>query len=119
MLCFMLTLLDPIAMTLNGVTLPPVAVLNNPGIPSSLVVMCIGTESNRQLELRSSSDLLPNPVVAGVYQSDNTIFNALSYDNAIVLNISRINGLPLVDISFNCTSLQSSAAAKLFVSSRK
>ena len=111
---------DPIAMTLNGVTLPPLAVLNNPGIPSSLVVMCIGTEGNRQLELKSSSNPLPNPVVPGVYQStfDSIIFNVVFYDGAIIVSLSNVGELPSFE-SFNCTSLESSARTKLFVTSGK
>ena len=111
---------DPISMTLNGVTLPPVAVLNNPSIPSSLVVMCVGTEGNRLLELRSYSDPLPNPVVPGVYRSESnsTTFNVISYDSVVIVNISNVGELPSFE-SFNCTSLESSATTKLFISNGK
>jgi len=112
--------IDPVAMTLNGVTLPPVAVLNNPDIPSSSVVMCVGTEGSRQLELRFSNVPLPNPVVPGVYRSqlDSLTFNVVSYDNVVIVTISNVEELPSLE-SFNCTSLESSAAAKLFVTSGK
>jgi len=108
--------IDRVAMILNGVALPPVAVLNNPDIPSSSVVMCVGTEGNRQLELRFSNVPLPNPVVAGVYRSqfDSTTFNVASYDNTVLVNVNNVGELPSFE-SFNCTSLESSAAAKLFV----
>jgi len=107
-------------MTLNGVTLPPVAVLNTPNISSSLEVMCVGTENNRQLELRFSNSPLPNPVVPGVYRSqfDSITFNVASYDNAIIVSISNIDENPTFE-SFNCTSLESFAIAKLFITNGK
>jgi len=110
--------IDSITMILNGVILPPLAVLNNPSIPSRLVVMCAGTEDNRQLELRFSNVSLPNLVVPGVYRSqfDSMTFDVVSYDNAIVVSISNIGELPSFE-SFNCTSLESSATAKLYITS--
>ena len=106
---------DPIVMFLNNVQLPPVAVINvQPS--STLTLMCAGTE---RFTLASSNSLLPNPVAPGYYSDTEggVTFSVTAFNNLIVLDISNINELPDAIESFNCTSLESSAAARLFFTS--
>lgn len=100
-------------MFLDDVQLPPVAVVNSQP-PSTLTIMCTSTE---RFTLRSSNSLLPNPIVPGYYSDTEggATFSVTSFDNLIVLTINNVNGLPGTTTSFNCTSLKSSAVAKLFV----
>ena len=99
-------------MFLDNVPLPPVAVVNFQP-PSTLTLMCAGTE---RFTLASSNSLLPNPVVPGYYSNieGGTSFSVATFNNLIVLTINNINELPSVIESYNCTSLESSTAAKLF-----
>ena len=99
-------------MFLDNVPLPPVAVVNF--LPSStLTLMCTGTE---RFTLASSNSLLPNPVVPGYYSdSEGGIsFSVAAFNNLIVLTINNVTDLPSAIESFNCTSLESSAVARLY-----
>ena len=101
-------------MILNDVQLPPVAVVNYQP-PSTVTLMCAGTDRFR---LTASNPVLPNPVVPGYY-SGGTTFSVAAFNNLIVLTIGNINGLPSTLESFNCTSLESPAVAKLFYTDGK
>lgn len=100
-------------MILQNVQLPPVAVVNfRP--PSTITLMCAGTE---RFTLASNHSVLPNPVIPGYYSEmeGGATFSVTAFNNLIVLMISNINELPSPPISFNCTSQESSAVAKLFI----
>ena len=99
-------------MILNDVQLPPVAVINIQP-PSTITLMCAGTE---RFKMVSSITTLPNPVVPGFYsESDSGSTNSVTaFDNLIVLTVDNIGELPSTPISINCTSLESSAVAKIF-----
>ena len=104
---------DPLVIILNDVQLPPVAVVNFQ-LPSTVTVMCTGTE---RFTMASSVSTLPNPVVPGFYsESDGGVrFSVTAFNNLLVLTVNYINGeLPNPAVSINCTSLESSAVTKIF-----
>ena len=107
-------------MQLDSVQLPlaAVSVVNTQLIPETLTVMCAGTE---RFSFACSEPELPNPVVPGYYGSTEggATFSASAYNNLMVLTVGNISGLPGSLVSFNCTSLESSAFAKLFVTNRE
>ena len=113
MILFVLTV-DPLVIILNDVQLPPVAVVNFQ-LPSTVTVMCTGTE---RFTMASSVSTLPNPVVPGFYsdESDGGVtFSVTAFNNLLVLTVNYINGgLPNPAVSINCTSLESSAVTKIF-----
>lgn len=104
-------------MILNDVQLPPAAVVNYQP-PSTITLMCAGINRFR---LAASNPVLPNPVVPGYYSEieGGATFSVAAFNNLIVLTIGNINGLPSTLESFNCTSLESSAVAKLFYTDGK
>ena len=99
-------------MFLDNEPLPPVAVINVLP-PSTLRLICTGTE---RFTLTSNIPILPNPVVPGYYRdSDGGLsFSVAAFNDLIVLTITDFTELPSTIQSFNCTSLESSAVARLF-----
>lgn len=99
-------------MFLDSVPLPPVAVINVLP-PSTITLMCSGTE---RFTLISNIPILPSPVVPGYYSNNDggLSFSVAAFNNLIVLTINNITELPSTIQSFNCTSLESSAVARLF-----
>ena len=106
--------LDPVVMFLNGTELPSLAVFNDPRVPSTLTIMCTGTE---EFILTSSNPVLPKPLMPGFYQDieSGIQFSITTSNNLIAMTISNISKLSDLVGSFNCTSLESSAFTKLFL----
>lgn len=95
--------------------LPPLAI-HNRRLPTSLHLICAGTNGNHELQIETNHKELPIPLVSGFHSTTSGMtFSVNEYDDVIEIDINMRDRMDTVELS--CVSQQSKITAKFLLTS--